>query len=182
MKNVIGTLLRAVGMVWIIGASLRLMFAVSSGGYRQGEKILVAILALVISAGVFWLGTWLKRNANTRIAATAISSVRRSWWSATLLFRAYVILSVAWLIGAFYFDDGYDTNWSLVVGPPVALLLLYIAFMKLVLGSPDASATVPMSLATIDPMPPAVDSSLQPRSPPRSRTVNDIIREIESNR
>lgn len=145
MSKAIGTLLRALSAIWIAFAVLRILAGLT--GLTRGMDIAVGFIGLLIAFATFKLGTWLKYRQPGPPVAQRLQSAKSAWWRADYGFRLSVFLGVIWAVGCYFWQDDYGRNLGLVFWPPLGLLLAYLGYRKLVVGSSAAHGAVEPSHA-----------------------------------
>lgn len=149
MTKFAGTLLRALSVVWIIFAILRILAGLT--GFTQGMDVILGLIGLGMAIAAFKFGTWLKNRQAGPSLTKRLDRVQSGWWSAGYRFRLVVFLAGVWVVGSFFWQDEYDRNLGLVVWPPVGLLATYYCYRRLVVANAEPLASQPPPLAEARP-------------------------------
>lgn len=188
--QIVGTILRALSVIWFISALLRIFLGFAEP--NRASDIWLGLLSVVISIAAFKFGTWLKSRPKMRPVAQQLASAKSKWWQSEFGFRLSVFSGAVWAVAAFLWQDSYDRSYSLVYGPPIAMLLTYFGYRYLVVGGeeptepPQSSQREgPLVIEQGEHTPPVALSSLVACGPSvpedtasRDRAMRDLIQRM----
>lgn len=133
--RILGTIFRTLSVIWFISALVRIFIGFVEP--HRTSDIWLGLLSAVISIATFKFGTWLKNRSKMRPLAQQLASAKSKWWQSEFGFRLSVFSGAVWAVAAFFWQGSYDRSYSLVFGPPFAVLLIYLGYRYLVVGAKE---------------------------------------------
>ena len=178
MRKAIGTLLRALSVIWFAFAIIRLFAELT--GFTRGSDIILGIIDLLIAVATFKFGTWLKNREKGPPVRQHVQRAESAWWQAGYGFRLSVFLGVIWAIGCYFWQDDYYRDLGLVFWPPVGLLAAYFGYCKIVVGTTtkEFAAAVPTDTSTSR----AADGPRVRKEVEESQSINSISNQTSKDR
>ena len=80
--------------------------------------------------GIYQKNRWGHPDANQK--SIALSKIRTGWWESDKSFRLVIVSSITWAFTAYYLQDRYERDLSLVFVPSVGMFVFYFAYKHLV--------------------------------------------------
>jgi hypothetical protein len=190
MIKAIGTVLRALSVIWFAFAAFRMLAGLI--GITRGTDIIIGIVGLAIAIATFQLGTWLKNRERSTSVSQRIQRAKSAWWRADYGFRLSVFLSVVWAIACYFWQDDYDRDLSIVFWPSIGMLTAYLGYRKFVVVRPaevektmqDKHTMVPpaeddFQVRQVEAVTDPTDLLLNQTSKERERAMNDLINKMK---
>ncbi|VTU36491.1 hypothetical protein [Variovorax sp. RA8] len=172
--NKFGKLLKSICLFWCIAAVGNAVI-----NAMVGRRANVVMHALLLAIGVvgFLLGHWLSKRSTAR----KVSAAKARWWQADYGFRLAVFLSASWISGSFLWQDSYERDYSVVLGPAVFLLAMYLAYRLFVAPRPEGEKRYE-EVADVEPE--EAEEVLpieepQTSSADRERAMDDLIKRMK---
>lgn len=173
--NKFARVLKSISIFWCVAA---LGNAVLSAMVGRQSRVMTHVVLLAIGFAVLLLAHWLGK----RSAARKVSAVKARWWQSDYGFRLAILISVSWIVGSFLWQDSYDRNYSIVLGPGVFMLAMYFAHKLFVAPRPLSEER---REEAADQVLEAVETSfaveeVQTSSADRERAMDDLIKQMKA--
>lgn len=171
--NKFGKLLKTICLFWCIAAVGNAVINAMAG---RRANVMVHALLLGVGFVGFMLGHWLSKRSTAR----KVSAAQAWWWQADHGLRLAVFLSASWIVGSFLWQDSYDRDYSLVLGPAGFLLAMYLAYRLFVA---PRSMSERWREEAADPEPETTEREAateepQTSSADRQRAMDDLIKRM----
>jgi len=124
--------LKESGILFLLSLNTALMIMVIR--YNKYAFLLSTLLSfnpiLWIVNFIYIRNRWHHPKANRK--SIIFSSTKAGWWTLNKSFRLVVVTSAVWAFLAYYLQDDYQRNLSLVFVPVAGMLVFYFAYKHLV--------------------------------------------------
>ncbi|WP_093129000.1 hypothetical protein [Variovorax sp. OK605] len=173
--NKFGRVLKSVCVFWCMAAVGNGVLSAIAG---RPSRVMMHVLLLALGVIVFLIGSWLSKRSSER----TVRAVKARWWQSDYGFRLAIFLSISWMVGSFLWQESYDRNYSVVLGPAIFLIAMYFAYKLFVAPRP---ANGEGHEEILDSAPAAVETDvavqhLETSSVDRQRAMDDLIKRMNA--